>query len=200
MELTNNGINNKETLQKYLLTAGILESSIQDSLDMIVRDDGKLSDVAVRRKLDLKIPSVMKKPNPVDYVFKDIAKLDTQNPIVDDILKQTQKIDLDNLSSIKDTEIRERLDKLRNDRYYKNDNRPPPPGIPTPTPGPNDDHLIMTMIFLTFHLHHFLLIILIHLIYHQLQILHHCLIIANQILRMMIMMTMISILIFLKKI
>ena len=87
MELTNNEINKKETLQKYLLTASILESSIQDSLDMIVRDDGKLSDVAVRRKLDLKIPSVMKKPNPVDYVFKDIAKLDTQNPIVDDILK-----------------------------------------------------------------------------------------------------------------
>ena len=77
----------------------------------------------------------MKKPNPVTYVSKDIAKFDTRYPIVEEILKQTQKIDLDNLSSIKHIEIRERFDKLRNDRY-KNDNRPPPPGIPTPTPGP----------------------------------------------------------------
>ena len=54
---------------------------------MIVCDDGKLKDVAVCRQLGFKIPSVMEKPNPVDYVFKDIAKFDTQNPIVGDILK-----------------------------------------------------------------------------------------------------------------
>ena len=48
--------------------------SIQDSLDMIVVDDGKLSNVAVCRELHLKIPNVMKKPNPVEYIFKDIAK------------------------------------------------------------------------------------------------------------------------------
>ena len=83
----------------------------------------------------------MKKPNPDDYVFKDIAKFDTQNPIAGDILKQTQKTDSENLPSIKDTEVWERLDKLRNDRY-KNDNRPAPPGITPPTPRPrppNDD-------------------------------------------------------------
>ena len=89
---------------------------------MIVNDDGKLSDATVCRQLDLKIPGVMKKSNTVDYVFKDIAKFDTQNPIVGDLLKQTQNIDLDHLSSIKDIEIRERLDKLRNDRCHKNDN------------------------------------------------------------------------------
>ena len=52
------------------MATGILESSIQDSLDMIVGDDGKLSNVAVRTELDLKIPNVMKKPNPVEYIFK----------------------------------------------------------------------------------------------------------------------------------
>ena len=180
------------------MATGILKSSIQDSLDMIVNDDGKLSDATVCRQLDLKIPGVMKKSNTVDYVFKDIAKFDTQNPIVGDLLKQTQNIDLDHLSSIKDIEIRERLDKLRNDRYYKNDNRPPPPGIPPPISEPRppkDDND-----FLTFHLHHLLLIILVHLIYHQLHILQHCLIIGIKILRMkMMMMIMISILIFLKK-
>ena len=88
----NNGINNKETLQKYLLATGILESSIQDSLDMIIGDDGKLSNAAFCREPNLKIPNVMKKPNPVEYIFKNIAKFDSQNPIVGDIIKQTQKV------------------------------------------------------------------------------------------------------------
>ena len=35
-DIVNNGINDEETLQKYLLATGILESPIQDSLDMIV--------------------------------------------------------------------------------------------------------------------------------------------------------------------
>ena len=73
-DVVNNKINDKETLQKHLLATGVLESSIQDSLDMIVVDDGKLSNVAVCRELDLKMPNVMKKPNPVEYIFKDIAK------------------------------------------------------------------------------------------------------------------------------
>ena len=54
---------------------------------MIVGDDGKLSDVAVHWQIDLKIPSMMKKPNSVGYVFKDIAKFAAQNPIVGDILE-----------------------------------------------------------------------------------------------------------------
>ena len=73
-DVVNNKINDKETLQKHLLATGVLESSIQDSLDMIVVDDGKLSNVAVCRELDLKMPNVMKKPDPVEYIFKDIAK------------------------------------------------------------------------------------------------------------------------------
>ena len=80
-------------------------------MDIIADDDGKLSNEAVRRELDLKIPNVMKKLNPVEYIFKDISKFDIQNLIVGDTSKQTQKVDLDNLPSIKDTEMRERLDK-----------------------------------------------------------------------------------------
>ena len=110
-DVVNNGINDKETLQKYFLGTGILESCIQDSLDIIADDDGKLSNAAVRRELDLKIPNVMKKLNPVEYIFKDISKFDTHNLIVGDTSKQTQKVDLDNLPSIKDIEMRERLDK-----------------------------------------------------------------------------------------
>ena len=90
-DVVNNGINDKVTLQKNLLSAGILESFTQNNLDMIVGDDGRLSDAAVHRQPDLKIPSVMKNQNPVDYVFTDIAKFDRQNPIVTEILKKTSK-------------------------------------------------------------------------------------------------------------
>ena len=48
-DVVNNGINIKETFQKYLLATGFLKSSIQDSLDMIIADDGKLSEAALCR-------------------------------------------------------------------------------------------------------------------------------------------------------
>ena len=48
-DVVNNGINIKETFQKYLLATGFLKSSIQDSLDVIVADDGKLSKAALCR-------------------------------------------------------------------------------------------------------------------------------------------------------
>ena len=70
--------------QKYLL-----EDSIQDSLDMNVTD-GKFSNVSFRRALDTKYSSVMKKPNPIDVIFKGKAKFDTQNPVIGTLLTQIQ--------------------------------------------------------------------------------------------------------------
>ena len=58
-----------------------MKDSIQDSLDIIVSDDGKLSDAAVRRRHDTKFHSAMRKPNTIDMFFKDKAKFDTKNPI-----------------------------------------------------------------------------------------------------------------------
>ena len=83
------GIVDSLSLQKYLLVTELLKDSIQDSLDKIVTD-GKLNDVSVRRALDTKYLSVMKKSNPVDVVFKDKAKFDPQNPIIDTLLTQIQ--------------------------------------------------------------------------------------------------------------
>ena len=70
-----NGVVDNLDLQKYLLATGLLQDSIQQSLDMIVTDGG-FNDVAVRGEFDLKYPSIMKKPNPIDVVFKDKAKFD----------------------------------------------------------------------------------------------------------------------------
>ena len=80
---------NDLSLQKCLLATGLLKDSIQDSLDVVVSSDGKLGD-AVRRQLDTKFPSVMKRPNPIDAVFKYKAKFDTQNHITGTLLTQMQ--------------------------------------------------------------------------------------------------------------
>ena len=47
-------------LQKYLLATGLLQDRVQQSLGMIVTDGGFDDDV-VRRDLDLKYASIMKK-------------------------------------------------------------------------------------------------------------------------------------------
>ena len=81
-DIVKNDIIDHLSLQKYLLATGLLKDSIQGSLDMIVFSNGKLSNAAVRRQSDTKFPSVMRKPNPIDVVFKDEAKFDSQNPII----------------------------------------------------------------------------------------------------------------------
>ena len=82
-------VNNLE-LQKYLLATGLLQDSVQWSLDMIVTDGG-FNDAAVRRELDLKYPSITKKTNPIDVVFKDKAKFDVENPIIGFLVAQVQE-------------------------------------------------------------------------------------------------------------
>ena len=42
----------------------------------------------MRGQLNTKFPSVMRKPNPIDEVFKDKAKFDAQNPIIGTLLTQ----------------------------------------------------------------------------------------------------------------
>ena len=76
--------------QKYLLATGLLQDSVQQSLDMIVTDGG-FNDAAVRRELDLTYPSILKKPNPVDVVFEDKAKFDVQNLIIGSLVAQVQE-------------------------------------------------------------------------------------------------------------
>ena len=90
VDIVKNGTVDDLSLQKYLLTTGHLKNSIQDSLDMILSSDEKLSDAAVRRQLDTKFLSVTRKPNPINAVFKDQAKFDTQNPISGTLLTQIE--------------------------------------------------------------------------------------------------------------
>ena len=85
-----NGAADNLELQKYLLATGLLQDGIQQSLDMIVTDGG-FNDVSVRRVLDAKYPSIMKKPNPIDVVFKGKVKFDVKNPVTGSLVAQVQK-------------------------------------------------------------------------------------------------------------
>ena len=90
VDIGKNGIVDSLSLQKYLLATGLLKDSIQDILQMIVSRDGKLSDAAVRRQLNTKFPFVMREPNPIDAVFKDKVKFDTEKVIIGTLLTQIE--------------------------------------------------------------------------------------------------------------
>ena len=68
-DIIKNGNVDKLALQKYLLATGLLEDSIQENLEMIVTD-GEFNNASVRRALDLKYPSVMKKPTHSNIFLK----------------------------------------------------------------------------------------------------------------------------------
>ena len=72
------------------MATGLLQEGIQQSLDMIVTDGG-FNDVSVRRVLDVKYPSIMKKPNPIDVVFKGKVKFDVKNPVTGSLVAQVQE-------------------------------------------------------------------------------------------------------------
>ena len=133
------------------MATDLLQDSVQQSRDIIVSDGG-FNDAAVRRELDLKYPSIMKKPNPIDVDFKDKAKFDVQNPIIGSLVAQVQenktneKATLNQLSGVpstKDIELVECLAKSRGKTNNNNNNNfppflPPSPLPPAPLPWPPD--------------------------------------------------------------
>ena len=78
------------SVQKIFLATNLLQDSIQESLNMIVTD-GDFNNVSIRRALDTKYPSVMQKPNPIDFALKDKAKFDVQNLVIGSLIEQIRK-------------------------------------------------------------------------------------------------------------
>ena len=108
------------SIQKFLLATDLLQDTIQDNLDMIVTD-GDFNDASVQRALDSKFPSVMKKPTATNFMFRDKAKFDIQNPVIGALYgqfltsKQKEKEEskkINEAPSIKDLELKKRLDDL----------------------------------------------------------------------------------------
>ena len=112
--------NDDLSIQKFLLATDLLEDAIQDNLDMIVTD-GEFNDAGVRRALDTKFPSIMHKPTATNFMFRDKAKFDIQNPVLGTLYnqlltkKQKEKLELDAIGkapSVKDINIQKRLDDI----------------------------------------------------------------------------------------
>ena len=85
--------------------------------------DGGFNDASICRALNTKFPSVMKKLNPIEVMFKDKSKFDVQNPVVSSLI--TQVVDnkkkekeilraLDQALLIKDLNIEKRFHDLKN--------------------------------------------------------------------------------------
>ena len=147
------------SIQKFLLSKGVLEDAVLDNLDMIVTDR-KFNNAGIRRKLDLKYPSIIRKPTASNFLFRDKKQFDVQNPVIGGLYNQLQIRTSDQLKllkkapNIKDLKIRNALERLKKFNLNKgaaddddDDNIPglprgrrdEPPAPPPPPPPPQDD-------------------------------------------------------------
>ena len=155
-------------IQKYLLATDLLEDTIQNNLDMIVNDE-EFNNAGIRRVLDTKFPAIMNKATATNFMFRDKAKFDIQNPVIGTLYnqlltnKQREKIELEAIGkapSIKDIDIKKKLDDLnkfnlgvgdKKDDDDNNDNgglRPPPSPFAPLTPPTTPSTLSETQRFL----------------------------------------------------
>ena len=149
------------SIQKFLLSKGVLEDAVLDNLDMIVTDR-KFNNAGIRRKLDLKYPSIIRKPTASNFLFRDKKQFDVQNPVIGGLYNQLQIRTSDQLKllkkapNIKDLKIRNALERLKkfnlNKRAADDDDddnipglprgrrdEPPAPPPPPPPPAADDD-------------------------------------------------------------
>ena len=146
------------SIQKFLLGKGVLEDAVLDNFDMIVTDR-RFNNVGIRRKLDKKYPSIMKKPTASIFLFRNKKQFDLQNPVIGGLYNQLKIRTADQLKllktapKIKDLKIQNALDRLKkfnlnrgaiDDDDDDDDNDIPglPPsrrGEPPGPPGPNYD-------------------------------------------------------------
>ena len=156
------------SIQKFLLSKGVLEDAVLDNLDMIVTDR-KFNNAGISRKLDLKYPSIVKKPTASNFLFRDLKQFNVQNPVIGGLYNQLQIRTSDQLKllrkapRIKDLKIRNALERLKkfnlnrgaaddDDDDDDDDNipglprgrrdkppGPPPPPPPPPPPADDDD-------------------------------------------------------------
>ena len=112
--------NDDLSIQTFLLATGLLEDTIQNNLDMIVTD-GEFNNAGIRRVLDQKFPTIMNKPTATNFMFKDKAKFNVQNPVIGSLYnqvltnKQKEKLQLEEIGkapSVKDIDIKKKLDDL----------------------------------------------------------------------------------------
>ena len=153
-------LKNREDLQNYLLATEFLGKTLEDNLELAV-SNGKLNEgTKVRHFSELNDPKYKyfgQNNNPLDVVYRDKAKLDVQNPIIGNLLKEINKGKLSEeeyfkktktAPDIKDLVIKERFNKIfersdakKKDNFLDNvsNGSDSPPGSPGPPPPPPMD-------------------------------------------------------------
>ena len=142
------------SIQKFLLGKGVLEDAVLDNLDMIVTDR-KFNNAGIRRKLDKKYPSIMKKPTASNFLFRDKKQFNLQNPVIGGLYNQLKIRTADQLEllkkspKIKDLKIENALNRLRKFNLNRSavdddDDNDDIPGLPSsrrgePPPRLDDD-------------------------------------------------------------
>ena len=140
------------SIQKFLLGKGVLEDAVLDNLDMIVTDR-RFNNAGIRRKLDKKYPSIMKKPTASNFLFRDKKQFDLQNPVIGGLYNQLKLRTSDQLKLLKtapkitDLKIKIGLDRLRKFNLARgtvddnddddNDNDDNIPDLPSTAAGPS---------------------------------------------------------------
>ena len=132
------------SIQKFLLGKGVLEDAVLDNLDMIVTDR-RFNNAGIRRKLDRKYPSIMKKPTASNFLFRDKKQFDLQNPVIGGTSDQLKL--LKTAPKITDLKIKIGLDRLRKFNLARgtvddnddddNDNDDNIPDLPSTAAGPS---------------------------------------------------------------
>ena len=154
-----------------MVATDLLEDTIQNNLDIIV-NDGEFNNAGIRSVLDTKFPTILNRPTATNFMFRDIAKFDIQNPVIGTLYnqlltnKQREKIESEAIGkapSIKDIDIKKKLDDLNkfnlgvgdkkddDDDDDNNDNsglRPPPSPFAPLTPPTTPSTLSETQRFL----------------------------------------------------
>ena len=117
-------INNDEDLQSYLFATEDLNRTLNESLQLAV-GHGKINDATKVRhefeKNNAYYKFFRKNDNPLDVLFKEKAKFDIQNPIIDSLLEEINKGKVTEKGRIeavkgtpnpKDIEVEDRFNKL----------------------------------------------------------------------------------------
>ena len=115
----------------------------------VTRD--RVSNASFRQKLDPISKNNLRRQNPFELVFEDIATFDAENPVVWSLLKELDVGKKDIASELirkvpepqdLDFVIQNRLNKLKDRPNYGNNNLSPPPSpsppsfVPQPPPSP----------------------------------------------------------------
>ena len=146
------------SIQKFLLSKGVLEDAVLDNLDMIVTDR-KFNNAGIRRKLDLKYPSIVKKPTASNFLFRDLKQFNVQNPVIGGLYNQLQIRTSDQLKllrkapRIKDLKIRNALERLKKFNLNRgaaddDDDDDDVPGLPEVEEMNHRGHLLLLLLLL----------------------------------------------------